>query len=118
MELLRDTSAADHAAPFQHAHAQARHAQIGRTGQPVVTGANYTGIEIGHGAREELGGMDVLRWRSSTINNILRSIGHADQRLPIRRLGGVTTYWTTVQSTAIGKFDRNRGSLLRHSRGR
>ena len=48
MEFLRHASAADHAAPLQNAHAQARHAEIGRAGQPVVTGADYDGIEIGH----------------------------------------------------------------------
>ena len=48
MEFLRHAGAADHAAPLQNAHAQARHAEIGRTGQPVVTGADDDGIEIGH----------------------------------------------------------------------
>ena len=40
MEFLGHTGAADHAAPLENTHPQARHAEIGRTGQPVVTGAD------------------------------------------------------------------------------
>ena len=50
MEFFRNARAADHAAPFQNTHAQTGHAEIGRTGEPVVTGSDYYGIEIGHGA--------------------------------------------------------------------
>ena len=49
MEFLGHRGAADHAAPLDNAHAQARHAEIGGTGQPVVTGSDYDGIEVGHG---------------------------------------------------------------------
>jgi hypothetical protein len=55
MEFLRNRSAAYHAAPLQNAHAQARHAEIGGTGQPVVTGSDYDGIEIGHGVDASFG---------------------------------------------------------------
>ncbi len=48
MEFLRDASAADHAAPLQNTHAQARHAEISRTGEAVMTGSDYDGVEIGH----------------------------------------------------------------------
>jgi hypothetical protein len=40
MEFLRNTSTANYAAPLQNTHAQTRHAKIGRTGQPVVTGSD------------------------------------------------------------------------------
>jgi hypothetical protein len=40
MEFLGNTGTADHAAPLKNTHPQARHAKIGRTGQPVVTGAD------------------------------------------------------------------------------
>ena len=48
MEFLRHASASDHAAPLQNAHAQPRHAEIGRTGEPVMTGTDDDGIEIRH----------------------------------------------------------------------
>jgi hypothetical protein len=48
MEFLRNRGAANHAAPFQNAHTQAGHAEIGRAGQPIVTSSDYDGIEIGH----------------------------------------------------------------------
>ena len=48
MEFLRDGCAPDHAAPLNQAHAQSRHAEIGRANEPVVTGSDYDGIEIGH----------------------------------------------------------------------
>jgi hypothetical protein len=54
MEFLRHASASNHAAPLQNAHAQPRHAEIGRTGQSVVTGSDQDGIEIRH-ARAWLG---------------------------------------------------------------
>ena len=56
MEFLGHACAADHAAPFQNAYAQARHAQIGRAGQPVVTAADNDGIEVGH------------RWHADSIS--------------------------------------------------
>ena len=52
VKFLRHRSSADHASPFQHAHAQAGHAEIGRARQPVVAGSDYDDIEIGHGCLE------------------------------------------------------------------
>ena len=48
-KFLRHRSAADDTAPLHDAHAHARHAEIGRAGQPVVAGADDDGIKIGHG---------------------------------------------------------------------
>jgi hypothetical protein len=49
MEFLCHASAADHTASLKNAHAQSRHAEIGRAGQAIVAGSDYDGIEIGHG---------------------------------------------------------------------
>jgi hypothetical protein len=46
VKFLRHASATDHATPLENPHAQSRHAQIGRTGQAVVAGTNYDGINI------------------------------------------------------------------------
>ena len=48
-KFLRHRGAADDTAPLNDAHAQARHAEIGRAGQPVVAGADDDGIKVGHG---------------------------------------------------------------------
>lgn len=49
MEFLRHAGAADHTASLKDAHAQSRHAEIGRAGQAIVAGTDYDGIECGQG---------------------------------------------------------------------
>ena len=48
MEFLRHAGAADNAAPLDNAHAQARHAEIGRAGEPIMAGADDNGVKVGH----------------------------------------------------------------------
>ena len=49
VKLLGHAGAADHTAALENVHAQSRHAEIGRADQPVVTGADDDGVELGHG---------------------------------------------------------------------
>jgi len=48
MKLLRHRRAADHLAAFDHMHAQARHCEIGGTGQAVMAGADDDHVGFVH----------------------------------------------------------------------
>jgi hypothetical protein len=49
MKFLGHTGTTNHTTPLENSHTQSRHAQIGRTGQAIVTGTDYDCINIGHG---------------------------------------------------------------------
>ena len=67
MEFLCHASATDHVAPLKDPHAQSRHAEIRCTGQAIVTGTDYDGIEIGHGFAIKTG------WASKQYRSCPRS---------------------------------------------
>src|SRR6516162_7293636 len=48
MKFLGHTGTTNHTTPLENSHTQSRHAQIGRTGQAIVTGTDYDCINIGH----------------------------------------------------------------------
>ena len=52
MELLGDRGAADHLAPLEHVHAQARHREIGRAGEAVMAGADDDDVGFVHDSLE------------------------------------------------------------------
>ncbi len=50
MKLLRHRGPADHLGALDHAYAQARHREIGRTGEAVMASADDDDVGLGHGA--------------------------------------------------------------------
>jgi hypothetical protein len=49
MEFLSDRGAAHHLAAIHHLHAQARHREIGRAGEAVMSGADDDNVRLCHG---------------------------------------------------------------------
>jgi hypothetical protein len=83
VEFLRHASAADHATPLENPHAQSRHTKIGRTGQAIVSGTHYDGINIGQG---------VAIW------------GQVKWRLEVVTMSGLGQEQTPQISFAIGRL--------------